>query len=51
MIHFDFEDRYQDENVVGSAITRREGVVVSVVVTSLMAMALIYVPQMASGSS
>ena len=32
MIHFDFEDRYQDELVVGSAISRREGTLLSVVV-------------------
>ena len=47
MIHFDFEDRYQDENVVGSAITRRDGFMVSVVVHSLMAAALIFLPQLA----
>jgi len=47
LIHFDFEDRYQDENVVGSAITRRDGFMVSVVVHSLMAVALIVLPQLA----
>lgn len=31
MIHFDLEDRYQDEAVVGSAISRREAVLLSVV--------------------
>ena len=30
MIHFDFDDRYQDEHVVGSAISRREGTLLSV---------------------
>ena len=30
MIHFDFEDRYQDELVVGSAISRREGTLLSI---------------------
>jgi TonB family protein len=30
VIHFDFENRYQDELVVGSAISRREGVILSV---------------------
>jgi TonB family protein len=30
LIHFDFEDRYQDELVVGSAISRREGTLLSV---------------------
>lgn len=32
MIHFDFDNRYQDELIVGSAISRREGFVWSVVV-------------------
>ena len=32
MIHFDFDDRYQDELVVGSAISRREGTLLSVAV-------------------
>ncbi len=42
MIHFDFDDRYQDELVVGSAISRREGVVWSVVVhTGLVAFLLL----------
>jgi TonB family protein len=31
VIHFDFDDRYQDELVVGSAISRREGFIWSVV--------------------
>ena len=31
MIHFDIDSRYQDELVVGSAISRREGVILSVV--------------------
>ncbi|HZI79053.1 MAG TPA: TonB family protein [Vicinamibacterales bacterium] len=30
MIHFDFEDRYQDELLVGSAISRREGTLLSI---------------------
>ena len=46
MIHFDFEDRYQDENVVGSAITRRDGVALSVVFHSLLAVMLIVGPQL-----
>ena len=46
MIHFDLEDRYQDENVVGSAISRREGVVMSVVFHTLLAAALIVGPQL-----
>jgi TonB family protein len=31
LIHFDFDDRYQDELVVGSALSRREGVMLSVI--------------------
>jgi TonB family protein len=31
LIHFDFEDRYQDELVVGSAISKRDGVLLSVI--------------------
>lgn len=46
MIHFDFEDRYQDENVVGSAITRRDGVFLSVVFHGLLAAALLIGPQL-----
>ena len=46
MIHFDLEDRYQDENVVGSAISRREGVVMSVVFHTLLAAAVIFGPQL-----
>ncbi len=40
MIHFDFEDRYQDELIVGHAISPRESVLVSVVLHAL-ALALI----------
>lgn len=36
MIHFDFDDRYQDELVVGSALSRREGVILSVVVHAIL---------------
>lgn len=32
MIHFDFDNRYQDELVVGNALSRREGFVWSVIV-------------------
>ena len=31
MIHFDFEERYEDELVVGSALPRRDGVLLSVI--------------------
>jgi TonB family protein len=46
LIHFDFDERYQDENVVGSAITRRDGVMASVVVHGLIALALLFGPQL-----
>jgi TonB family protein len=36
LIHFDFEDRYQDELVVGSALPRRDGVLLSVIVHVLI---------------
>ena len=46
MIHFDFDSRYQDELVVGSAISRREGIVLSVVGHVLFILALFLVPQL-----
>ncbi len=46
MIHFDFDERYQDENVVGHAIARRDGLMVSVVVHAFIAAALIFLPQL-----
>ncbi len=46
MIHFDFEDRYQDENVVGAAIPRREGVLLSIIVHGLIAAAFIVGPHL-----
>jgi TonB family protein len=46
VIHFDFDDRYQDENVVGSAITRRDGVTLSIIFHGLLAVALIVGPQL-----
>jgi TonB family protein len=36
LIHFDFDDRYQDELVVGSAISKRDGVMLSVIVHLLI---------------
>ena len=45
MSHFDFDDRYQDDNVVGSAIARREGIFLSIVFHGLLLAALIYLPQ------
>jgi len=44
VIHFDFEDRYQDENVVGTAIARREGIFLSIIVHGLIAAAFIIGP-------
>jgi TonB family protein len=46
VIHFDFDDRYQDDNVVGHAINRRDGVLLSVIFHSLIAAALILGPQL-----
>jgi TonB family protein len=46
LIHFDFDERYQDENIVGSAITRRDGFMVSVGFHALIAVLLILVPQL-----
>lgn len=46
MIHFDLEDRYQDDLVVGSAISRREGVVMSVVVHAIGLALLLFAPQL-----
>lgn len=44
MIHFDLDDRYLDENVVGSAISRREAVLIAVIGHALLLAALVYVP-------
>ncbi len=46
MIHFDIDSRYQDELVVGSAISRREGVIFSVVSHLLLILAIILVPKL-----
>ncbi len=47
MIHFDFDDRYADELVVGSAISRRDGVLLSVVVHSALLLAILFGPSLA----
>jgi len=47
LIHFDLEERYQDELIVGSAITRREGVAYAVVVHVLILTALFVGPRLA----
>jgi TonB family protein len=46
LIHFDFDDRYLDEQVVGTAISRREAVMVSVVFHGLIALALLFLPSL-----
>ena len=45
MIHFDFDDRYQDELVVGSAISRREGVLLSTVVHGALLALILFGPE------
>ena len=45
MIHFDFDDRYQDELIVGSAISRREAVLLSVVFHALLGLFFMFGPQ------
>jgi TonB family protein len=42
LIHFDFEDRYQDELVVGSAISRREGTIFSIVLHVLVILLILF---------
>jgi TonB family protein len=42
LIHFDFEDRYQDELVVGSAISRREGTILSIAVHVAVILLILY---------
>jgi TonB family protein len=46
LIHFDIDSRYEDELVVGSAISRREGVVFSVVFHTLLILAIFLVPKL-----
>jgi len=46
LIHFDIENRYQDELVVGSAISRREGVIFSIVCHILLILAIVLVPKL-----
>ena len=47
MIHFDFDGRYQDELVVGSAISRREGVLLSAVVHTAILLVILFGPTLA----
>jgi TonB family protein len=46
LIHFDIDNRYQDELIVGSAISRREGVIFSIVSHALLILAIILVPRL-----
>ena len=46
MIRFDFNDRYEDESAVGSAISRREGFVLSVIAHALVGATLMYAPDL-----
>jgi len=46
LIHFDIDNRYQDESLVGSAISRREGVIYSVVGHLLLILAILLVPKL-----
>jgi TonB family protein len=47
LIHFDLEERYQDELVVGSAISRREGLIYGVIFHALILAAFIFGPRLA----
>lgn len=44
MIHFDFDDRYEDELVVGSAISRREGVLLSTAIHAVILAIVMFGP-------
>jgi TonB family protein len=46
VIRFDLEDRYQDDLVVGSAINRRDGVLLSVIVHGVIIAALMILPDL-----
>jgi len=45
LIHFDFDDRYLDEQIVGAAISRREAVLMSIVFHSLLLVAMLLGPR------
>jgi TonB family protein len=47
LIHFDFDDRYQDELIVGSAISRRDGVLLSAVIHGAILMVILLAPSLA----
>ena len=44
-MYFDFEDRYRDDEVVGSAINRRDGVAVSIMVHAVILASILFAPQ------
>jgi TonB family protein len=44
LIHFDIDDRYQDELIVGSAISRREGVLLSIIVHLVAIVVILVMP-------
>jgi len=46
LIHFDFDDRYQDELVVGSAISKREGVLVSTLFHAVILAVILFGPEL-----
>ncbi|MEQ1757910.1 MAG: TonB family protein [Vicinamibacterales bacterium] len=46
MVHFNLDDRYLDENVVGSAISRREAVLLAIIGHLLFALFLAYAPKL-----
>lgn len=46
-MYFDFDDRYEQVEEVGTAISRREGVMLSVVVHGLIVVGLLFLPRLA----
>jgi TonB family protein len=45
LIHFDFDDRYQDELVVGSAISKRDGVLLSTAFHAVILALILFGPE------
>jgi TonB family protein len=46
LIHFDFDNRYEDEHIVGRAISAREAVVLSVIVHAILILFFQYGPDL-----
>jgi TonB family protein len=46
LIHFDLDDRYQDENVVGSALARRDGVALAILFHAFVLALFIFGPKL-----